>query len=566
MSDEAKSQVVSLRVEGENILADRARLCSASPYFAAMFGADFVERGKGEVELSCVSALAVRELLRRSTCLAKGTSTKRRSKEDEEDDGMTFDLLQAAGMLQFESAREECADRLTASLRPEVAMETLSRAELLAERRLAAAAARVALWHFEEACKAQFFPQVPFETMGRLLCDVRLNVGKESSVLESIGRWWMGGEEGGSGRLPRNLDALLGCVRFSRVCKAEAEALLERWKKDSYSDLLIERVRKCVDSGAPPSAELATRRAPVLPAVVATKRQEGGYEIFTLDCDKRVLESSEVVLCEGLMGKWNDLEGFRVLPVAGGSRLYLAGGEFGLGRGDWNMVVISYNVLTDRWTEAARVESPRRHHGAAVDEEGARLAMVGGFGRLRDFQASGEMIDLLNGLAEALPDLPEAVKSPACCFFQGSLYVVKKRVYKLEEETKDGEQQVTRKWKDLGVDLAPKHDFVLAVSTASRIYLASKHDYKLFKLDVDKSHLSEVESGQFKYETQNLCLVDGLVYNFSSDQFGTTSCVETYDPKSGAFDVVWEGETETAPTPIDFSPYYSLGSFPIVQY
>ena len=572
MSDDTKGQVVILRVEGESIMADRARLCSSSPYFSAMFGADFVEKGKGEVELSCVTAAAVRELLRRASCLANNrgssSSTRRRNKPGQDDEGLTFDLLQAAGMLQFESARVDCADRLASALRPAMALETLSRAELLAERRLAAAAARVALWHFELACEAEFLPQVPFETMGRLLCDVRLNVKTEISVLEVVGRWWMGGEEGGIGRLPRNLDALLGCVRFSKVGKGESEAMLDRWRQNSFSDLLIEKVKRGCEGGLG-STELAARRPPVFPAVIATKR-EGGYEVCTIDCDKRMLEGSEVVLCEDMIGNWDVLEGFRVLPVAGGSRLYLTGGEFGLGRGDWNMAVVGYDVLTDRWEEAGRLGCPRRHHGAAVDEQGKKVAVVGGFGRLRDFQASGEVIDLESGQVVELPNLPEGVKSPACCYFKGSLYVIKRKVYKLEE-TAEG----TKSWKDLGVEVAPKHDFVLAVTSDDQIYLTSKHDYKLFRLDLggegsdEGSHapsLKEVESGQFKYETQNLCLVSGVIYNFSSDQFGTTSCVESFDPSKGTFEVVWEGETETAQTPIDFSPYYSLGCFPIVQY
>lgn len=614
MSDTAESQSVVLLVEGESLSADRARLCAASPYFAAMFTADFVERGKKEVELSCVTAAAVRELLRRASCQAGSGSTggsskfggstssiarRKKTARDEggngsrcsqyssashlEEEGFAFELLQAAGMLQFESAREDCADRLVASLRPELALETLSKAELLAERRLAAAAARVALWHFNEASKADFLPQVSFEIMGRLLCDVRLNVSDEVRVLSVIGRWWMGGEEGGSGRLPRNLDALLGCVRFSRVPESELQSLVEKWRgADSAGNkLLVERVKKCYE-GTVPSSELEPRRPPVVPAVLATKRH-GGYEIFTLDCEKSVLESSEVVLCEGLMGRWSELEGFRMLQVTGGSRLYLTGGEFGLGRGDWNMMVASYDALTDRWSEVARLERPRRHHGATASADGTKLAVFGGFGRMRDFQASCDMVHLDTGLVEQLPDLPEGCKSPACCFFRGNLYVVKKGVYRLdkldkkeisgggqEEEEKmlEGEG-LKHKWTDVGVEVAPQLDFVLAVAAGDDcVYLASKHDYKLYRLDFEpgEARLNEVEGGQFHSETQNLCVVDGDVFNFSSDQFGTTSCVEAYSPASGSFEILWEGETESAPTPFDFSPYYSLGCFPFVQY
>ncbi len=572
--DETQSETVVLLVEGESITADRHRLCAASPYFAAMFGAGFVEKGKKEVELSCVSAPAVKELLRRSSCQAKGGYTPRgrrrkdegggsnASNTDSDEDDTAFNLLQAAGMLQFESAREDCAETLMSRLRPSHALENLSRAELLAERRLAAAAARVALWHFEEASQAKFLPQVPFETMGRLLCDVRLNVRREWLVLEAIKNWWMGGEEGGLSRLPRNLDALLGCVRFSQVTTTTKDCLMEKWKREAVSDLLISRVKRYFDNGLP-TPELEKRRAPVMPAVVATKR-EGGFEIFTLDRDRSVIESIEVVLCEGIVGhNWDALEGFRIVPSNHGSKLFLTGGEFGLGRGVWNMAVICYDVLTDRWSETARLECPRRHHGAAIDAEGTKLALVGGFGRLRDFQASGDVVNLKTGSVKPLPNLPEGVKSPACFYFQDKLYVVKKSVHRLDED-----EAGCLQWTDMGVEMDPRHDFILAVPVSACVYLASKHDYKLFRLSLDPKEpgIKEVEGGQFKYETQNLCLVGGVIYNFSSDQFGTTSCVEGFDLATGAFELVWEGETESAPVPFDFSPYYSLGSFPFVQY
>ena len=57
-------------------------------------------------------------------------------------------------------------------------------------------------------------------------------------------------------------------------------------------------------------------------------------------------------------------------------------------------------------------------------------------------------------------------------------------------------------------------------------------------------------------------MVESIIYNFSSDQFAYYSTIETYDLKSGAFDMPFQTEDES----LDFSPYFSFGCFALVNY
>ena len=68
--------------------------------------------------------------------------------------------------------------------------------------------------------------------------------------------------------------------------------------------------------------------------------------------------------------------------------------------------------------------------------------------------------------------------------------------------------------------------------------------------------------GKFSNEAQNICIVDNVIYNFTTDQFDYKSSIETYDISRKKFDNLWEKNTDD----FDFSPYYSSGCFPVVIY
>ena len=68
--------------------------------------------------------------------------------------------------------------------------------------------------------------------------------------------------------------------------------------------------------------------------------------------------------------------------------------------------------------------------------------------------------------------------------------------------------------------------------------------------------------GRFSSEAQNLCLVDGVIYNFSTEQFDDISTVETYSVLGGKFAQPWTKKGKV----YDFNPNKSVGAFPLVIY
>ena len=63
-------------------------------------------------------------------------------------------------------------------------------------------------------------------------------------------------------------------------------------------------------------------------------------------------------------------------------------------------------------------------------------------------------------------------------------------------------------------------------------------------------------------ETQNVCIVNAVIYNFSSDQFDYYSTIESYDIEEESFEMLFKTEDEG----LDFSPYFSFGCFALVKY
>jgi len=107
-------------------------------------------------------------------------------------------------------------------------------------------------------------------------------------------------------------------------------------------------------------------------------------------------------------------------------------------------------------------------------------------------------------------------------------------------------------------------EFKKAMATSDHIYLTANHKSELFRFDPDKNAPENTKLefevvGTFANPPENVCLIeeDGIIYNFSK------ATIETFDTKSGVFEVVWE-ETETES--LEFSPNFLFGCFPMVKF
>ena len=195
------------------------------------------------------------------------------------------------------------------------------------------------------------------------------------------------------------------------------------------------------------------------------------------------------------------------------------------------------------------------------------MYLIGGFGRKRLILDKVEFVSLETMEVIELPPMPAQLFSPASCFFKGRLYVIKNQIY-----VYDLNQKTWSKLMDIEI---PKNmEFNKAIVYKDSIFLTGNHSYELFQFKPEDKIQPRREGkvnqsapklelvGKFSNETQNVCLVGHEIFNFSTDPFEYNSTIEKYNLKTKEFNVAWEKETEE----FDFSPYQSLGCFPLVVY
>ena len=95
--------------ENVRVTCERDLLCKSSPYFNAMFSESFVEAGKQEVRLHGINKDAMETLISFARTQASKDLDDYRVDVNSEN---AINLLQASGMLHFESVRQMCCEYL----------------------------------------------------------------------------------------------------------------------------------------------------------------------------------------------------------------------------------------------------------------------------------------------------------------------------------------------------------------------------------------------------------------------------------------------------------------------
>ena len=200
----------------------------------------------------------------------------------------------------------------------------------------------------------------------------------------------------------------------------------------------------------------------------------------------------------------------------------------------------------------------RRHHSAILHQ--GFLWMLGGYGKHRVGLDNVDQLDLETGQELSVSTLPAAMYRPAVALYRGTKIVLvgKQMVAVFDTETKTWSQvSVTNYPSDIEFDRAmfdPETD---------RLYLTSSFSMKLFQCSIQPDNSCNMETvGCFKTETKNTCMVDGIIYNFNSEEFDDERVLESYDVRSQQFSILWKDNLPQW----DFSPNYCLGCFPLVNY
>lgn len=219
--------------------------------------------------------------------------------------------------------------------------------------------------------------------------------------------------------------------------------------------------------------------------------------------------------------------GYAVLSK--GQELYVVGGEYLIGYGDWNRSVLKYNAWSESWTFETSLAVPRRHHSVVcIDDD---MYVIGGSGKFRVILDSVDRYNFTSRMWYKCAPLPSPLYSAAACVHNGLVYVISCRVFCYNPKTDS--------WVTLNdVQLPSGISYNTALTHENLIYLTGLYSEDVMRFDPDGEKNVKLV-GRFQYPAGNVCLVGDKIYSFP--EHNDCPCVEVYNIKKKTFEVLYTG-------------------------
>jgi len=300
---------------------ERAMLANRSPFFEAMFSGSFNESNQEIVHLQDVSAEAVKALVGNHEAVLR----------DADLEG-ALDLLQASGMLQFSQAKEDCITFLTDKLTPANSLRILSMADHLSEAKLATRARHWVLWYLPEILESvpDSLSGVPASVLASVLAEDAANID-ESLAMSAVIKWAKVAPDNDDPHVAEGVKKLLNCIRWANLNKDTRKALCDQLRQELPVKVRDINVHDFIETS---DAESRPRQLPYIPVVVGrVNRDYPHLLIITEQSSTSRLPKPWLPLTA--LGSGHKLEGLKV--VAQGPFIYVSGGEYTMGRGEWNL-------------------------------------------------------------------------------------------------------------------------------------------------------------------------------------------------------------------------------------
>ena len=528
----------------------RKNLCKESSYFQSMFNSGFAESQSDTIKMSGICAAALDALIKWSNGIIRSLKYK-----FEHENLDVYQVLQASAMLLCDVPLKNCCDFLVSIMSVSNACKVLKMSEIYVIEDLFNKTLRFILWSFDnykfegEFVDAEFL-KLPLKLLKMIVGNVNLKIRSELRVFQAISAW----VNHDSQNRRKYFQTLIQCVNSCSLTDNEWAIIYE------CPELSILKSLQDVNT--------TKRFVPWLPCCVGRYKNEP--YVFIYD-ETDVLNPLKPFL--SLVGKASDkngttANGFQVAST--GRYLFIIGGEFGFGRSNWNTKIWKYDIILEKWEDIMELQTTRRHHVLASSEEAVYI--IGGFGKHRVLL---HLVEKIHGQQIVnLPPLPNPVYNVASFYYDDKLHVFKdsRNVWIL-----DGKQW-TRAWMSMDDS---NFEFHSVLPYQKDFYFTCKYSSSLHKTSLRKNLNSEIQNsgmkwtftpaeliGKFQNEAQNVCLVDGKIYNFyqiyNFSPIGVeerSSMVEVYDIANREFKVLFESKNEEE---IDFS-HYSI-SFGVVKY
>ncbi|XP_035739088.1 uncharacterized protein LOC118449050 isoform X1 [Vespa mandarinia] len=168
-----------------------------------------------------------------------------------------------------------------------------------------------------------------------------------------------------------------------------------------------------------------TRNSKFIQYMIGYKLESGSNKKGYIYCWDGI-QLSELVELKYLKCSGRDLIGLQV--TGRGFNIYLVGGEYGLGTGQFNQIIWRYCLISKKWYYFARLPSPRRHMIAGFLSN--CLIVVGGVGRHRLKLSSVDILDIHTGKWTKAADVPENfTEVPHYSIMRKKLFLLRSSLY-----------------------------------------------------------------------------------------------------------------------------------------
>ncbi|XP_045597657.1 kelch-like protein 38 isoform X2 [Procambarus clarkii] len=219
-------------------------------------------------------------------------------------------------------------------------------------------------------------------------------------------------------------------------------------------------------------------------------------------------------LCDGPV----QCSGYQVCSV--GPFIYIIGGEYQLGHGNWNKSLLRYSTISKKWIVEYSLPQPRRHYMVCVVD--SIIYLLGGLGRHRVIQSSVDAYDTNSGEWMTCPDMPHCVGHGAACAFQGRLMVFTQEMQLLTYYPSK------KKWSAIPVRSPSKQGYRAALTWKNCVYLVDNCSTLVYKFSPEEGR-TITNFGRFVTPPVNVCIVDGKMYSFSHDDLDDSHVIEVLD-------------------------------------
>ncbi|RZC41186.1 kelch-like protein 38 [Asbolus verrucosus] len=367
-------------------------------------------------------------------------------------------VLQAACMLQFLEIKETCIRRVEEILSVKNCLKIWLYAEYLDLKAVHLKAKFLALVEFMSVKDTDYFLELSLGEIMNYLGSVNLQCSDELVVFRALIKWY----HNVSNKNDDFILKLLHCLDFTKLSQADIHNMI--------AELEIERNQQILN-------------------ILHYVKMSVLKNLFDMDSEKAA-----------------NLDGFKMIGYK--QFIYLYGGEYHLGRGNWNRTFYMFDLIKEKWIQKDSLPCARRHFESCIC--GNYLFIVGGTGPFRVIRENIFWYNLSDESWSEEVELPCYGRQLKCCPFDDKLFVLNinnKCGYSFNPDSKT--------WTKLDIcdsnNVLPYYSEILSVfSYKSSLYIK---ECKLLELKLQENRLVIVREIVLMNVEKNSCQVESVLCN-----------------------------------------------------